>query len=137
MVDGPGAIRSEHGSARATRVFPRELTSVAASRHWIRRVLVGHGAGEARCDDAELIVSELVTNALRHGLGEVVARVTVAGDEVQIAVTDSGAELPQLRAQRTDQIGGMGLYIVQRVAGAWGVAPFPGGKTVWATLSLR
>ena len=80
-------------------------------------------------------MSELTTNALRHGLGEVVVRAAVDDDgAVHLSVTDSGDELPAMQPADPDRIGGLGLRIVDQLCAAWGVASFPGGKTVWATV---
>ena len=56
------------------------------------------------------------------------------GDVLQVSVTDSGPELPAMQPVDPGRIGGVGLRIVDRLASEWGVAPFPGGKTVWAVL---
>ena len=85
-------------------------------------------------DDAALVVSELVTNALRHGAGTVVLRASFVDGRLNIAVTDSGDALPRQLPIDAERIGGLGLHIVERVSGEWGVSPFPGGKTVWAVL---
>jgi anti-sigma regulatory factor (Ser/Thr protein kinase) len=80
-------------------------------------------------------VSELVTNALRHGTGAVVLRASFVDRRLSIAVTDSGDALPHQLPIDAERIGGLGLHIAQRVSGEWGVSPFPGGKTVWAVLA--
>jgi anti-sigma regulatory factor (Ser/Thr protein kinase) len=118
-------------------VFGREIDTVPAAREWVLRFLRRQRQPPALCQDAELIISELVTNALRHGLGEVVARGSLADPaRLQLSVTDSGAELPQLQPPDADRVGGVGLRIVDQLASSWGVSPFPGGKTVWATIDL-
>lgn len=134
VAEPRSSIRADEDGHRWTQVFPRELTAVADARRWVEHALDEGGAAE-RSDDAQLVISELVTNALRHGLGEVVARVQLTATEVQLSVTDAGQTLPELRPQRPGRIGGMGLFIVARLAADWGVAPFPGGKTVWAVLA--
>jgi len=54
-----------------------------------------------------------------------------------MSVTDAGDELPGVLAPSPGRIGGLGLQVVGSVADDWGVASFPGGKTVWATLHRR
>ena len=52
-----------------------------------------------------------------------------------LSVTDSGDELPVVQPPDPMRVGGLGLRIVDRIAATWGVSPFPGGKTVWATIA--
>jgi anti-sigma regulatory factor (Ser/Thr protein kinase) len=116
-------------------VLGRDLKSATAARQWF---MDGFGAliGAAQADDAQLIISELVTNALRHGLGEVVLRVTLdAEGSLNVAVTDSGDGQPMMLRPDPTRIGGVGLRVVDTLGSAWGVAPFPGGKTVWAKVA--
>jgi anti-sigma regulatory factor (Ser/Thr protein kinase) len=129
----PDGIRL--GSA-AMLVLGREAGSVAQARDWVETFLGRVPGAAVICDDAVLIVSELVTNSLRHGLGEVVIRASTEDATLAMSVTDSGEELPVLREVLPDRVGGVGLQIVERLSTAWGVAPFPGGKTVWVTLAL-
>ena len=117
-------------------VLGREAESVAVARDWVETYLRRVPTAARICDDAVLVVSELVTNALRHGLGEIVVRASVRDGALAMSVTDNGAELPVLRELQRDRVGGVGLQIVERLATKWGIAPFPGGKTVWVTLAL-
>ena len=138
MAPAPGdPIRSEGGGRSATASFQRATASVGEARRWLSSFLQRHRLTMAVCDDAVLVMSELVTNALRHGLGDVVARASIEDDTLQLAVTDSGAELPVKLEPDLDRVGGVGLQIVDRLSSRWGVAPFPGGKTVWAVLPTR
>ena len=98
----------------------------------------GHGCGSIapnRLDDACLVLSELVSNALRHRLGDVVARASLDGEGwLVLSVTDSGDGHPQRFQPDPTRIGGVGLTVVDHLATTWGVAAFPDGKTVWAML---
>jgi anti-sigma regulatory factor (Ser/Thr protein kinase) len=117
-------------------VYTRHSASVGKARSWVDAFLVESAIEDSVRDDAQLVVSELITNALMHGEGELVLRASITGTIVQVSVTDSGDDLPEVLPPEPSRIGGLGLVVVDRIASNWGVAPFPGGKTVWAVLSL-
>jgi len=130
----PDEIRTDDGSDHAMTLLPRDRRTPVDARDWLRLYL-GERVPAHLADDAALVLSELATNALRHGLGEVVVRASIDGDgAVQLAVTDSSDDLPAMQPIDPTRIGGLGLRIVDQLSAEWGVAPFPGGKTVWATL---
>jgi anti-sigma regulatory factor (Ser/Thr protein kinase) len=135
MSDDP-IIRIDHGRQHTMAVFPRTVVSVSAEREWLGRFLADHHVASSVSADASLILSELVTNALRHGLGDIVTLGSLGDRKVRVSVTDAGDELPDMVPTTPGRIGGLRLHVVALVADTWGVAPFPGGKTVWATLSL-
>jgi len=108
---------------------PSVPRSVASVRRFARRACGGLAPSTA--DTVELLVSEIATNALVHGAGEVRVRVNVVDGTVRVEVDDDGTALPQLRAASTTAEGGRGLALVQAMSGGWGVAPRAGGKTVW------
>lgn len=86
-------------------------------------------------DAAELMISELTTNCVRHAGTEF--EVTVdATQQVHIAVTDAGAGNPQVLSPAPTDLTGRGLLIVSTLASRWGVIPAAPGKTVWFTLEL-
>ena len=131
-------IRDDGDRARTTCVLGREAESVADARSWLSSFLRDQHVAQSASGDAVLVISELVTNALRHGLGEIVARTALTdGGVLYLSVTDSGEELPELQPVDPSRIGGVGLHIVERLSSEWGISPFPGGKTVWATMSGR
>lgn len=129
------AIRPDDDQ-RSMAVFERDTRSASAARGWLRRFLAARHVPDGVQEDAALVLSELVTNALRHGLGQVVVRAAVAdGGRVDLAVTDSGPEQPELLPANPSRVGGVGLHVVAKVSRDWGVARFPGGKTVWAVIA--
>jgi anti-sigma regulatory factor (Ser/Thr protein kinase) len=78
-------------------------------------------------DDIRLLVSELVTNSVRHSGtgGGATVRLTVAsrGPAVRVEVSDGGIGFePRARSKRMDEAGGWGLHLVERIADRWGVA---------------
>ena len=105
----------------------------------VRRVLadfIGDRVTGASLQDAYLVASEVVANAVLHGQGEVVVRASLADERLHLSVTDSGDGSPVLRPADPARVGGFGLQIVDRLSSSWGVAPFPGGKTVWVVIDL-
>jgi anti-sigma regulatory factor (Ser/Thr protein kinase) len=88
---------------------------------------------------AQLLTSELVTNALTHGTGAI--RLCVADEKghVRVEVTDESRATPQHRSRGTQEENGRGLMLVERLSSAWGVRPARcgPGKTVWFTLRSR
>ncbi|MEU1135030.1 SpoIIE family protein phosphatase, partial [Streptomyces sp. NPDC005900] len=90
---------------------------------------------EQLCDNAELLVSELVTNALRYGEGEIRLRLLL--DRTLVCeVWDGGFVQPRRRRARDTDEGGRGLQLVGLLSAAWGSRRTPRGKTVWFELPL-
>jgi pimeloyl-ACP methyl ester carboxylesterase/anti-sigma regulatory factor (Ser/Thr protein kinase) len=86
-------------------------------------------------DDAELITSELVTNALSYGHGTIELKVVALPDRVRISVFDSNPDaVPTVETDRGLQVGGRGLALIAQVALAWGYDIDTGRKEVWAEL---
>lgn len=84
----------------------------------------------ARFDDVVLVVSELVTNSVRHGRGDIEVAIRRLPEKIRIEVTDSGDGF-STKSPRGD---GMGLNIIERISDEWGVR-LDGNCTVWADLS--
>jgi anti-sigma regulatory factor (Ser/Thr protein kinase) len=87
-------------------------------------------------ETALLLVSELATNAIRHGAPPVRLSLRLDADRLRVEVTDSSPALPQLGLPGSDQPGGRGLQIVQQLAARWGAHASRSrlGKTVWFEL---
>ncbi|MFD0074854.1 SpoIIE family protein phosphatase [Streptomyces sp. NPDC127166] len=81
-----------------------------------------------------LVVSELVTNALRYGAAPVVLRLIADGPSLTCEVSDAGQAAPHLRHAKAVDEGGRGLLICASLADNWGVRHTDEGKTVWAEL---
>lgn len=86
-------------------------------------------------DDLLLVVSELVTNAVRHGAPPVRLEVLADADVVRIAVGDGDPGLPLPREVDDDAEGGRGMVLVELLAREHGVREQPPGKTVWASVT--
>lgn len=97
-------------------------------------------------DDATVIVSELVTNAIRHGLTTAFAsaddrpiRLTLVrhGRLVVCIVADTNRQEPSVRPPCDAAENGRGLHVIEALSRAWGWTPLPGvGKAVWAALAI-
>jgi len=122
----------------ATRVLASAPAAAPAARRFVHDVLTGWGLTPLQ-DVAELLASELVTNAILHTGGEV--RLTLAQpgpDTLRIGVHDDSDRPARIGSPRPDDIGGRGLTIVDALADGWWIDPSPaGGKTVWLELTGR
>ncbi|MFJ2948177.1 SpoIIE family protein phosphatase [Streptomyces sp. NPDC087226] len=114
--------------------LPREPRSVGRAREYARAQLLAWDL-EPLVDTTELLVSELVTNALRYGEGEIRLRLLL--DRTLVCeVWDSGLVQPRRRRARDTDEGGRGLQLVGLLSAAWGSRRTPRGKTVWFELPL-
>lgn len=107
---------------------------VGEARRRTRSVLDRWGLAEL-VDSVELLVSELVTNALRHGRQPISLRLLRAGRLV-CEVHDDGHLLPVLVSAGPDEEGGRGIQLVSRIADRWGTSRTARGKVVWFEHSL-
>lgn len=86
--------------------------------------------------EAELIVTELVTNAVIHGVGLVRLRLAIDGDVVRGEVIDQGTGFEvEVRERGADEVSGRGLWLVASLARRWGI--HEGSSHVWFELALR
>lgn len=111
-------------------------SSVREARRYVRNELAGAGF-DAATYNAELLVSELVTNVILHA--RTPARVTVEarGDVVRIGVADDSTVPPTRRRRSATSGTGRGLLLVDRLATRWGVDADTTGKVVWFELPRR
>ncbi|MGQ5653876.1 SpoIIE family protein phosphatase, partial [Streptomyces sp. EKR5.2] len=110
------------------------LAEVARARDLASLQLAHWGLPEAAFL-AELVVSELVTNAIRYGGSPVQLRL-IRHDTLICEVSDGAHTAPHLRRARTFDEGGRGLFIVAQLAERWGTRQQSDGKTIWAELAL-
>jgi anti-sigma regulatory factor (Ser/Thr protein kinase) len=123
-----------------TVLLPYAPASVAVARQRLAADLMAAGIFTGAVGDAVLVVSELLSNAIRHARPLPGASVQVAwaldDDAVEVAVSDGGALTRPTPAQPTvSSLGGRGLGIVEYLARTWGVRSDDGGLTVWAVLA--
>ncbi len=114
--------------------LPSDPAVVADARKGATRQLTEWGL-EPLAFTTELIVSELVTNAIRHATGPI--RLRLLKERTLICeVLDGGASAPHLRHPRATDEGGRGLLLVSQFAQRWGTRFAPEGKIIWAEQSL-
>jgi anti-sigma regulatory factor (Ser/Thr protein kinase) len=87
---------------------------------------------------AQVLTSELVTNAINHGEGPITLRVLRDDRSLTVQVVDQGPEVPVVREHDLAALSGRGMQLVEALATAWGTEPVPAGpgKTVWFELDL-
>jgi len=125
----PRAIR------RARAGFPADLVSAAHARSFVGDLCRTWGVPETALD-AEMVVTELVENAVRHSGSDCDVSVALSNDTLTIGVGDHGRQPPRLLHPRPDTPGGRGLLMVQNISRRWGYRQAADGKVVWADLSV-
>ena len=120
-------------------MLPHEPASVALARQRIAADLLAAGVAEPVIGDAVLVLSELLSNAIRHARPLPGAIVEVAWrlgpDGIEVTVSDGGAPThPAATHAALSALGGRGLDIVEYLSSTWGVRPGEAGLTVWALL---
>ncbi|WP_329452820.1 PAS domain-containing SpoIIE family protein phosphatase/ATP-binding protein [Streptomyces sp. NBC_01724] len=118
----------------ASWTLPSDETAVRDARHLAACQLADWGLTGLE-DTTKLIVSELVTNAVRHGSGLVGLRL-IQHQVLTCEVFDTHAGSPQLRRARTTDENGRGLFLVGQLSRRWGARSVSGGKVVWAEEDL-
>ncbi|MDL5205737.1 SpoIIE family protein phosphatase [Streptomyces sp. ALI-76-A] len=118
----------------ATWDLPADPARVSGVRADVTRRLTEWGLDEA-VFSAELLLSELVTNAIRHAGGPLRVRV-IHGRTLIFEVSDTSSTAPRLRHAAATDEGGRGLFLVARLAQAWGTRYTDGGKVIWAECAL-
>jgi anti-sigma regulatory factor (Ser/Thr protein kinase) len=132
----------------ARRVLPAEITAPRSAREFTQVTMDAWGVS-AEAGDVVVAVSELVTNALRHGLEGLPQPLPLCPIQLVlighprrlvVSVTDPGARAPEPVPSDPDRFveGGRGLLVVGAISDAWGWARLAtGGKAVWAAFDLR
>jgi anti-sigma regulatory factor (Ser/Thr protein kinase) len=126
---------SEAPIAERRATLPRGPSAPAQARGIVGQLLRGHQLPELLLENAQLVSSELVSNAYLHGTGEIELRLNLFEDRLRIEVVDDGhGQAPAVRERPADETGGWGLRVVEQLARQWGV--FEGTTHVWADLPL-
>jgi anti-sigma regulatory factor (Ser/Thr protein kinase) len=119
---------------RLEMTLPPDAASVAEARTRVLNALAPQVA-DGKLETVRLLVSEVVTNAVRHGAASAPVHVRASwNDEIRIEVVDQGRGFtPAPRAGELEQPGGFGLFLVGRLADRWGVETNHATK-VWFVL---
>lgn len=115
---------------RSRRTFPPRPSSVSEARRMIREGLVCAGRDDL-VDTAELLVSEIVTNALVHAGTPIVVAFSFLDGVLRVEVSDGSPHAPSPRAYGPNAGTGRGLMLLEEMVADWGVVPAATGKTVW------
>ncbi|MFF7277058.1 SpoIIE family protein phosphatase [Streptomyces griseorubiginosus] len=126
--------RALHADQVAAWALPSDPSIVADARAQATRQLTAWGLEEAAFV-TELVVSELVTNAIRYGAVPIGLRL-IRDRTLICEVSDASNTAPHLRRARTYDEGGRGLHMVAQLTQGWGTRQGPLGKTIWAEQSL-
>jgi anti-sigma regulatory factor (Ser/Thr protein kinase) len=123
-------------------MLPFAASSVGEARRRLVSDLIAAGIYDAAIRDAALVVSELLSNALRHAGPLPGAQISVAwrvdAGRVQVSVRDGGGQTrPELGQPTQAATGGRGLRIVEKLSADWGTSSDDEGTTVWAQIPVR
>lgn len=130
-ADAPGGVRGVR--------LPARPASIAQARESVVTDLTERGFAQATIEEAEIVVSELFSNAIRHARplhdGMIRVRWKMRGEVVEVEVTDGGStSYPRPAPRAVWATSGRGLRIVRSLAHEWGVSDEKVGRTVWASL---
>jgi anti-sigma regulatory factor (Ser/Thr protein kinase) len=119
----------------AEAIFPSHPSAPARSRKFVREMLARWDADDVT-GTAELVTTELVTNAICHAMTDAHVQLTWASPLLRIAVGD-GSRVPPVMVERPDENGGHGLHLVSALAQSFGVEQHADGKVVWCEVVHR
>jgi PAS domain S-box-containing protein len=115
--------------------LPATPASVPEGRAFLGKALTGWDCGRM-ADDARLLLSEILTNAVQHATGPIGLHLCRTATDLTVEISDHSPHLPQPRSATEDEESGRGLILVRALADSWGVRPTDAGKTTWFTLKL-
>ncbi|MEU5086307.1 ATP-binding protein [Streptomyces sp. NPDC021356] len=148
MTAGASSVRTAEEEADGAAGVPQapqlrrrlgraDLRAVPEARRALRELLDRWGRPDTS-DVAELLTSELVTNALVHTDDDAILTATVSPRGLRVEVRDFVARGPRPRVPvAAEDTGGRGLVLVESLADDWGVCPHDVGKSVWFELGAR
>lgn len=121
---------------RGEQRFEPDEGSARASRQYLRAELTAQDVGDPPLENAILLVSELVTNAVVHARTDITVRYLVEPAVVRIEVEDHNSRTPVAAAAPIDATSGRGLLLLQELSDRWGVVGERDGKCIWFEVPL-
>lgn len=121
-------------AAPVAMTLPATPGSSARARQVVAEAASAWGLSEDAAEDAALVVTELVSNAVDHAEGSVGLTVSRTDSGLRIEVADNSPTPPEQKPIQVDSARGRGLIIVAALSTSWGTEPRAGGKVVWAEL---
>ncbi|HEY4377579.1 MAG TPA: ATP-binding protein [Acidimicrobiales bacterium] len=118
----------------ATTLLQARASSAGLARRFVCATLLSWQA-DALIDIAQLLTSELVTNAVIHAGTDIELQLEQTSQGIRCEVTDHGAGTPVARLAKPEELGGRGLHLVDAMSKCWGVRRSPGAKAVWFELT--
>lgn len=132
MAPAPPSASTTSSDDAASITLPAQPSSCPAARRFVTQRLAD--ADPQVRDNAALLVSELVANALLHAAGPVTVQVRRFGSRVRVEVADASPTTPSSKHYGVDAATGRGLHLVDVLAARWGAQRTLTGKTVWFDL---
>ncbi|MCG0066578.1 MULTISPECIES: ATP-binding protein [Streptomyces] len=124
---------------RQSATFASEAATVPVARQIVREACAQWGMDQDAAETGMLLISEIVTNAVRHGHSHSVRVIAEQPrpDRLRVAVVDKSRRMPELHIVGPDAMGGRGLLLVDALSDRWGTDLLPWGKRVWAEIAIK
>ncbi len=139
MSSDPTRTRPRSPAVRTAvlRELPNAATACADGRSFVAEHLSRWQVPAQVSDEATLLTSELIANAVRHAPPPLCLEIAVDATKIRIEVHDSDPMPPVLTRPDFTSRGGRGVWLVDTIASRWGYRPEPPGKVVWFEMDLH
>ena len=128
---------SDTPQLRAT-AFPHSVGAARLARLWVADEIRAMDLGQDRREEVALLISELVTNVVRHTDSDPVVSLRAERGRLVVGVADSSVRPAAVRDPDPDRPGGWGLRLVEQIADSWGTQHLDDGtKIVWFTVDYE